>query len=118
MKTKSGTLLPQTADGITNGGVYLQRRRCGKKNCWCACGEYHTGFYFIRRINGKFTKTYIRNSEVKAFAEIVNQSRALKAEKRTSTKQSNELLKRLRQSSREYEQIAKLYKENYSDDSS
>ncbi|MDQ3713977.1 MAG: hypothetical protein M3388_17405 [Acidobacteriota bacterium] len=111
-------MLPKTTDEIANGGVYVQRVRCGKANCKCARGETHTGYYFFTRQHGKLIKQYIRKAEVQAFTEIVNQSRELKAEKRISTKQSNELLKCLRESSREYEQIAKLYRENYINDRS
>ncbi len=118
MKTKSVKLLPKTASEIQNGGVYAQSVRCGKANCKCARGETHTGYYFFTRQRGKLIKQYVRKAEVQAFAEIVKQSRALKAEKRTPTKQSNELLKRLRESSREYEQMAKLYKEIYDNDRS
>ncbi len=118
MKTKTAKMLPKTAGEITNGGLYCQRVRCGKANCKCARGETHTGYYFFARQHGKLIKQYIRKAEVEAFANIVNQSRELKAEKRISTKQSNELLKRLRETSREYEQMAKLYKEIYINDRS
>jgi hypothetical protein len=94
MKTKNENLLPQTTEEIKNGGVYLQRRRCGKSNCHCAGGELHIGHYFIRRINGKFIKTYIRNSEVEQITEIVNKAAADRREKRRS---NQELLERIKE---------------------
>ncbi|MBA3632036.1 MAG: hypothetical protein H0W58_04370 [Acidobacteria bacterium] len=116
MKTKTAKVLPKTTQDIQNGGLYLQRVRCGKANCKCARGEVHSAYYFFTRRNGKLIKQYVRKAEVEAFSEIVNQSKALKAQKRTSAKQSNELLKRLRVSVREYEQITKLYKEIYNNE--
>jgi hypothetical protein len=113
MKTKSGKVLPKTVIEIQNGGIYIQRVRCGKSNCNCARGETHTAFYFFARRNGKLVKTYIRKADVESFSEIVNQATAQRTHKRRSVKQSNELLKHLRESVREYEQITKLHKQNY-----
>jgi len=113
MRTKTAKLLPKTAGEITNGGVYSQRVRCGKSNCKCARGEIHTAFYFFARRNGKLVKTYIRKADVESFSEIVNQATAQRTHKRRSAKQSNELIKHLRESVREYEQITKLHKQNY-----
>ncbi len=113
MQTKTAKLLPKTAGEISSGGVYRQRVRCGKQNCKCARGETHTAFYFFARRNGKLVKTYIRKADVESFSEIVNQATAQRTHKRRSVKQSNELIKHLRESVREYEQISKLYKQNY-----
>ena len=113
MQTKCEKMLPKTAGEITNGGIYIQRVRCGKSNCKCARGETHTAFYFFARRNGKLVKTYIRKADVESFSEIVNQATAQRTQKRRSEKQSNELLKHLRESVREYEQITKLHKQNY-----
>ena len=113
MKTKTAKMLPKTAGEIPNGGLYLQRVRCGKANCKCARGETHSAFYFFTRRNGKFVKIYIRKADVESFSEIVNQATAQRTHKRRSAKQSNELLKHLRESVREYEQITKLHKQNY-----
>ncbi len=113
MKTKFAKTLPKTADEIINGGVYSQRVRCGKKNCKCARGETHTAFYFFTSRNGKLVKFYVRKSDVEAFSEIVNQASVERAQRRQSVETSGALLKRLRESSREYEQMTKLYKEQY-----
>ncbi len=113
MKTKTAKVLPKTADEIENGGLYSQRVRCGKQTCKCARGETHSAFYFFTRRNGKFVKIYIRKPDVESFTKIANQATAQRKQKRRSVKQSNELLKHLRESVREYEQITKLHKQNY-----
>jgi hypothetical protein len=95
MKKHFENLLPQSAEEIKNGGVYLQRRRCGKFNCHCAGGELHIGHYFIRRINGKFIKTYIRNSEVLQFTELVNKAAADRREKRRDNRELLECIKEI-----------------------
>lgn len=115
MQTKSVKVLPKTADEIQNGGVYVQRIRCGKNNCKCARGETHSAFYFFTRRNGKLVKFYVRKGNVEAFAKMVNLAGVVREQRRQSARTSGELLKRLRQSSREYEQMTKLYKQNYSD---
>lgn len=113
METKSVKVLPKTASEIQNGGLYRQRVRCGKSTCKCARGETHTAFYFFARRNGKLVKIYVRKSEVEAFAVMVNLASNDRAQRRQSAHISNELLKSLRESSREYEQMTKLYKEQF-----
>jgi hypothetical protein len=113
MKTKPVKVLPKTVSEIQNGGLYSQQVRCGKTNCKCARGETHTAFYFFTRRNGKLVKFYVRKSDVEAFSVIVNQASAERAQRRQSVQTSGALLKRLRESSREYEQMTKLYKQNY-----
>ncbi len=108
-------VLPKTASEITNGGVYRQHIRCGKKNCKCARGETHLAYYFFTRRCGKLTKIYIRKSDVKAFTKIANQAASGRAQKRLSVKESNKLFRRLRESVREYEQQTKLNRENYNE---
>jgi hypothetical protein len=92
MKTKSVKVLPKTTDEIANGGVYIQRVRCGKANCKCARGETHTGYYFFTRRNGKLIKTYIRKADVDALTEIAKQASFNRAQKRLSAKESNKLM--------------------------
>ncbi len=113
MKTKTTKVLPKTAGEIINGGLYLQRVRCGKQNCKCARGETHSAYYFFTRRCGKLVKLYVRKSEVSAFSEMVNLASAERAQRRESARTSGALLKHLRESSREYEQMTKLYKEQY-----
>ncbi len=113
MRIKSVKVLPKTADEIQNGGLYSQRVRCGKANCRCAAGEHHTAFYFFTRQRGKLSKIYIRKADIKSFSEMVNQAAAQRTRKRSSAQQSIQLLKRLRESVRKYEQMTKLYRQNY-----
>jgi hypothetical protein len=113
MKTKTRKLLPKTTDEITNGGLYIQRVRCGKRNCKCSRGEMHPAYYFFTRRNGKFIKFYVRKADIAAFFELVNLASIERAERRQSTRSSGELLKQLRESVREYELMTKLHKQNY-----
>lgn len=113
MKTKNAKVLPKTEGEIQNGGLYLQRVRCGKSNCKCGRGETHAAYYFFTRRGGKLIKTYVRKSEVETFAEIINRANAERAQRRESSHSSRQLLKRLRESIREYEQMAKLYKQHH-----
>lgn len=71
LKTKSKEMLPKTAAEILNGGIYRQQVRCGKRNCRCARGEKHTGYYFFTRIGGKLRKRYIRKDQLEKFTEII-----------------------------------------------
>ncbi len=112
MKTKTAKVLPKTAGEIANGGLYIQRVRCGKSNCKCARGETHTGYYFFTRRCGKLVKIYIRKADVEAFSELVNLASVERAQRRQSAQSSGALLRRLRESVREYEQMTKLYKQN------
>ncbi len=113
MKTKTRKVLPKTTDEITNGGLYLQRVRCGKQNCKCARGEMHPAYYFFTRRNGKLVKFYVRKADVEAFSEMVNLASVERAQRRQSAQSSGALLKRLRESVREYELMTKLHKQNY-----
>ncbi len=113
MKTKTTKVLPKTAGEIINGGLYLQRVRCGKQNCKCARGETHSAYYFFTRRCGKLIKIYIRKADVKAFSELVNLASVERAQRRQSAQSSGALLKRLRESVREYELMTKLHKQNY-----
>ena len=110
MKTKTRKMLPKTASEIQNGGVYLQRVRCGKPTCRCARGETHSAYYFFTRCNGKLVKVYVRKSEIEAFAKLVNLANAERGQRRQSSQSSSALLKCLRESVREYELMTKFYK--------
>jgi hypothetical protein len=113
METESRKVLPQNPEDVTNGGVYLQRRRCGKSNCRCArSDERHIGFYFIQRVKGKWLKTYIRKSELDRVVAIVNKAKVSRTERRERKKEINELVQHLRDRAREYDSIIKLFKEN------
>lgn len=76
MRKKTELLLPKTPAEIANGGVYLQRVRCGRQTCRCArLGEDHHAFYFLVRINGKQRKKYVRKADVGAIKSLVERSR-------------------------------------------
>jgi len=111
MKTKTAKVLPKTAGEIANGGMYLQRVRCGKPNCKCARGETHSAYYFFTRRNGKLFKLYIRRAEIEGFAGLVRQSVSDRKQNRRTSKSNFALLKELRQMLRERNQFIESLKE-------
>ncbi len=113
VKTKTAKMLPKTANEIQNGGLYSQRVRCGKANCKCARGEFHSAFYFFTRCNGKLVKFYVRKADVEAFSELVDSASVGRLQRRQLAQSSRILLKRLRESAQEYEPLIKIYKQNY-----
>ncbi len=110
MKTKTAKMLPKTANEIANGGLYLQRVRCGKQNCKCARGETHTAYYFITRRAGKFVKIYVRRSEFDEFVCLVVQAAMKRKERQQTAKINSDLLKALRRDLREREAQIKSLK--------
>jgi hypothetical protein len=91
MKRKTAKMLPKTADEIGNGGIYLQKVKCGKKNCKCAHGEQHLAYYFFTRERGKLTKFYIRQSQLKDIAMIVFEARYWRKLRRNKIRKANEI---------------------------
>lgn len=102
-KTKIVKMLPKTTREILNGGLYRQSVRCGKKNCKCALGETHSAHYFFTRTNGKLLKFYIRKSQVESFSSLVYLATLERTAQRTTSRQTTEILKELRQSLRDYQ---------------
>lgn len=112
MKTKSAKVLPKTAREIANGGVYVQRVRCGKANCKCAGnGERHTAFYFFTRRNNKLVKFYVRKAEMAGFSSIVDQAAFDRLQNRETAKTSIEVLKQFRASLKEKGSLIKTLRE-------
>ncbi len=110
MQTKTAKVLPKTAEEIANGGVYLQRVRCGKSNCKCARGETHPAYYFFTRRAGKLIKIYVRRSEFDEFAHLVVQATTKRKERQQTAKINSDLLKELRRVLRERESQIKSLK--------
>ena len=95
--TKNAKLLPKTANQIRNGGLYLQRVRCGKPNCKCACGELHTAYYFFTRRGKKLTKTYVRKADVEEFSKLVKESADRRKEDRREREHIKDVFSRTRE---------------------
>ena len=110
MKTKTAKVLPKTAGEIANGGLYLQRVRCGKQNCKCARGETHPAYYFFTRRAGKLIKIYVRRSEFDEFARLVVQAAMKRKERQQTAKVNSDLLRQLRRALRERESQIKSLK--------
>ncbi len=112
MKTKTRKVLPKTTDEITNGGLYVQRVRCGKQNCKCAHGETHSAYYFFTRRNGKLLKTYVRKAEINAFALITKQAAFERRRQRQAVKSSLDLLRTFRADLSKYNGLLKTLKDS------
>lgn len=117
MQTKSEKVLPKTTREIANGGVYAQAVRCGKSNCKCSSGNAHTAFYFFTRHNGKLVKFYVRKADVENFSRLVELANAERKARRRTSKDSTELLKKLRVSLGNNDGLIKSIKgsENYAE---
>ncbi len=113
MKTKTAKVLPKTVEEITNGGVYLQRVRCGKQNCRCARGDFHTAFYFFTRIDGKLVKRYVRKAEVERLTELAETASEKRKHLRQVKKSDLKLLKQLCQNLRENNLLINNLKGDY-----
>lgn len=112
MKTKTAKVLPKTANEITNGGLYIQRVRCGKRNCKCARGEMHSAYYFFTRRNGKLLKIYVRKAEINAFALITKQAAFERRRQRQAVKSSLDLLRTFRADLSKYNGLLKTLKDS------
>jgi hypothetical protein len=55
----------QRSQPMVQGSFYLQKRRCGKPNCACACGELHAAWVIARSEGGK-NRTYMVPVEERA----------------------------------------------------
>lgn len=86
-------MLPKTAAQITNGGIYVQRVRCGKSNCKCSRGVLHTGHYFFTRRNRKLIKSYIRKADLVWFSLLLSRANAERKKRRKVTDESLRQLK-------------------------
>ena len=111
MKTKSEKVLHKIVNEITNGGVYVQRVRCGKSNCKCARGETHLAHYFFTRRNGKLIKLYIRKADVVSFSRLVDQAITEARRRRQAVKGANDLLKTFRISLMDNDGLIKTLRE-------
>ncbi|MGD9588727.1 MAG: DUF6788 family protein [Pyrinomonadaceae bacterium] len=93
MKIKMEKMLPKMAEEIQNGGVYEQKVRCGRPNCRCASGDLHRGFfYFIRRVDGRQRKTYIRKADVDRLISLAWRARKDRKEKVLAERTCRKLL--------------------------
>lgn len=43
----------QRSEPMIQGSFYLLRRKCGKPNCHCVCGQLHGSWVLTRREEGK-----------------------------------------------------------------
>ena len=101
-------MLPKTSFEITNGGVYRQQIRCGKRACRCVNGTMHEAHYFISRSYGRQVKTYVPKTEVERIKELVDEARYLKWRFRKALADADAELKRLRHRLREVHTVGQM----------
>jgi hypothetical protein len=109
-KTKMRKVLPKMDFWIANGSLHKQKVRCGKPNCRCAKGQYHTAYYFFARVQGKLRKSYIPKYLVEEFLQKLEECTRWKRELREITRESKRLLKEYRASLRENKSLASNHK--------
>jgi hypothetical protein len=88
-------------DGMLNGAVCAQYKRCGKANCRCIRGELHGPyFYRFQWCEGRVVKEYLRLSDVEEVRAACARYGALQDELREGRKHFQVLLSQLRSSLR------------------
>lgn len=108
-KTKTKEMLPKTADDVLNGGVYLQRVRCGKPNCHCVDGELHGGYYyFVRREGTRIVKSYVPKHRMRHMTAVINEAREARRWRRRIDSLSTSTLKEMRSLIRDHEHLRKV----------
>lgn len=107
-KNNVGNLLPKTPFEISNGGVYRQLIRCGKKACKCARGDMHEAHYFMSRCYGRQTKIYVPKSKVHSMNELVAEARYLRRRTQQALLNADKEIKRLRDELREIKNLGEL----------
>lgn len=97
-KSINGKPLPKTApDGMLNGAVCAQYKRCGKRNCRCARGELHGPyFYRFQWQEGRVVKEYIRLDDVEKVRAACARYRAMQDKLREGRQHFQLLLSQLR----------------------
>lgn len=84
-------------DGMLNGAVCAQYKRCGKHSCRCARGELHGPyFYRFQWHDGRVVKEYVRLSDVKEVRAACDRYRALQDELREGRRHFQALLSQFR----------------------
>ena len=97
MKNKIHNSLPKKPEEIDNGGLYSQSVRCGKPTCVCAGGLLHEGYhYFIRRVNGRLTKTYVPKNQVADFRSLIDKAKLYRQIERDTNAKNKGLLMEFR----------------------
>ena len=99
LKTFLSKPLDKTADFTLDfqGAIYVQYRRCGKKNCHCATGEKHGPYYFrFWRTGGKLLTKYIKRADVEQTRAACERNRQSKRYWRTLRDESTGLFREMR----------------------
>ena len=79
------------------GHVQVKQVRCGRKNCRCARGFYHTSYYHAWDEGGVRHRKYLRRAEVPAMRELCEAHRAWKIKIRAARDEHNALHAHIRE---------------------
>ncbi len=96
MKIKS--LNPATKmNELENGHIQKRRVRCGKPNCKCARGDFHTAFYHVWHKGGRRFQRYVRRSQVKNMRNACELNRNLQSKLRFGRAEYKQMIARIRE---------------------
>ena len=101
-KTKKSNPVTKTYD-LLPGHIQQRRVRCGKDNCKCARGEFHSAYYHAWDSDGMRHRKYVRRSDVEtmraacaAHRQLQRQLHAGRVQWRANLQRARELFSFLR----------------------
>jgi hypothetical protein len=92
------------------GTLEYKRIKCGKANCKCAKGESHGEYAYLRvQENKKRFRRYVKKINLSKVIAGIEAQRKQKAQQQAKRRQSNELLRQLRQECRTINALVKSF---------
>lgn len=82
---------------LLSGHIQKRRVRCGKANCKCASGFFHTAYYHVWNTDGRRYQKYVRLSEVEKVRVACEQYRKLQIKLRAGRAEYKQLIARARE---------------------
>ena len=99
-KTKNANPATKMSD-LLNGHIQKRRVRCGKQNCKCAKGEFHTAYYHIWHKGRQRFQRYVKQSQVENVRNACKLNRKLQAKLRFGRAEYKQMIDRIRELLRE-----------------
>ena len=99
MKTKNTNQVTKIAalTALHPGHVQRRRVRCGKPNCKCARGEFHTAYYHAWDADGVRYRRYLKRADVARVTAACEAHRELQTELRQGRAEYKRTLADLRE---------------------
>jgi hypothetical protein len=82
---------------LLNGHIQKRFVKCGKPNCKCAMGEFHTAYYHVWHTDGMRYQKYVRKSKVETLRHQCEQYRQLQIKIRAGRQEYKQLIARARE---------------------